>query len=138
MVYLPPGASSLLPLKNGKKGKLMLSYNGFYGIGSEAKKLDLLDATQYATIMNEAAENAGRAKIYANPTEFGKGTDWQDVIFNNAEKLSHEFSIGGGNDRSNFYSSFGYFDQTGIVLGDISKYKRVNLRLNSDHKFWIF
>jgi hypothetical protein len=49
-------------------------------------------------------------------------------------KSSHEVSITGGNDKSSYYTSFGYFDQSGIVMSDISYYKRINARFNSSHK----
>ena len=124
----------LVTTKKGRQGKLTLNYNGFYGIGSASRKLDLLNATQYATIMNEALANDGKPLKFANPSSFGVGTDWQDAIFNSAARTSHEFSISGGNEKSTFYSSFGYYDQEGIVMKDISYYKRMNVRLNSTHK----
>ncbi|OCA78703.1 SusC/RagA family TonB-linked outer membrane protein, partial [Chryseobacterium contaminans] len=124
----------LVTTKKGKKGKLVLSYNGFYGFSNAAKKLDLLDATQYANIINEGFVNDGEAPRFANPQGFGKGTNWQDTIFGTGEKSSHEVSITGGNDKSSYYTSFGYFDQTGIVMTDISYYKRINARFNSTHK----
>lgn len=124
----------LVTTKKGKKGRLNLSYNGFYGFGHASKKLDLLNATQYATILNEAYVNAGQAPKFSNPQSLGAGTDWQDVIFNTGERSSHEVSVNGGNEKSTFYGSFGYYDQTGIVMSDISYYKRLNARLNSTHK----
>jgi len=128
----------LVTTKKGRKGKMNLTYNGFYGVGSASKKLDLLNASQYGTIINEALTNAGKAPRFTNPQSFGAGTDWQDVVFNTAERKSHEFSLNGGNDRSTFYSSFGYYEQDGIVLKDISNYKRMNVRLNSTHKVFDF
>jgi len=125
----------LVTTKKGKSGKLNIAYNGFYGTSAPAKKLDILDATQYAILRNESAVNAGQAAPYANPSSFGKGTDWQGLIFNNsAKRQNHELSLSGGSDRSTFYLSFGFFDQQGIVATDISEYKRVNVRINSTHK----
>ena len=124
----------LVTTKKGKKGTLNLAYNGSYGVSNVARKLDLLNATQYATIINEGFANDGKPVRYSNPSIFGKGTDWQDTIFNTGERQSHEFSINGGNDKSTYYASFGYFDQIGTVMGDISNYKRINARLNSTHK----
>ncbi|MCT2560322.1 SusC/RagA family TonB-linked outer membrane protein [Chryseobacterium herbae] len=124
----------LITTKKGAKGRLNLSYNGFFGVGSAANKLDLLNGSQYATIMNEAYLNDGLTPVLGNPASYGAGTDWQKQIFNSAQRQSHEFSISGGNDKSTFYSSFGYYDQQGIVLRDISNYKRINARLNSTHK----
>lgn len=116
-----------------KKG-LAVNYNAYFGTQSPAKKLDLLNATEYATLRNEAAKNAGQPLPFANPESFGEGTDWQDYIFNNsAGIMNHELSISGGNEVSTFYSSIGYFDQQGVVASSISNYNRLNLRLNSTH-----
>lgn len=125
----------LVTTKKGKSGKISVSYNGYFGTSAPAHKLKLLDATQYATLRNEAATNDGSAAPFANPSSFGKGTDWQSEIFNNsAIRQNHELSISGGSEKSTFYSSFGYLKQEGVVASDISKYERANFRLNSTHK----
>ncbi|HEY9046680.1 MAG TPA: TonB-dependent receptor [Ohtaekwangia sp.] len=125
----------LITTKKGKSGGLKVNYNGYYGVSSPARKLDLLNATQYATLRNEAAAANGDPLPYADPQSYGTGTDWQATIFNNsAKRQNHELSISGGNDKSTFYTSFGYLSQDGIVATDISKYKRFNIRLNSTHK----
>ncbi|MCY0968527.1 SusC/RagA family TonB-linked outer membrane protein [Chryseobacterium wangxinyae] len=131
----------LITTKKGRKGRLNLSYNGSFGVGSAAKKLDLLNATQYANIMNEAiandnmySSNPPNPPMFANPNSLGNGTDWQDAIFNTAQRSSHDVSISGGSDKSTFFTSFGLFEQQGIVLRDISNYKRLNARINSTHK----
>jgi TonB-dependent starch-binding outer membrane protein SusC len=130
----------LVTTKKGKAGKLSVNYNGYYGTSAPARKLKLLDATQYATLRNEAAVAGGDGVVYADPQSYGKGTDWQDLIFNSsAKRQNHEISVSGGNEKSTFYSSFGYLKQDGIVASDISKYERVNFRLNSTHKLsqWV-
>ncbi|WP_254412472.1 SusC/RagA family TonB-linked outer membrane protein [Dyadobacter diqingensis] len=125
----------LVTTKKGKAGGIRVNYNGFLGTSAPARKLDLLDATQYATIRNEAALAAGQPAVYANPSSFGKGTDWQSLIFNNsAKRQNHELSVSGGNEKSTFYLSFGQLNQDGIVATPISKYKRTSIRLNSEHK----
>ena len=125
----------LVTTKKGKAGGIRVNYNGYIGVQAPARKLDLLDATQYATIRNESAVNAGQPAPYANPAAFGKGTDWQSLIFNNsAKRQNHELSISGGSEKSTFYLSLGYLNQEGIVATDISKYKRTSIRLNSEHK----
>jgi TonB-dependent starch-binding outer membrane protein SusC len=125
----------LITTKKGKAGKFTVSYNGFYGISSPDTKLKLLNAGQYAAVMNERSVNDGGALVYADPNSFGAGTDWQDAIFNNnASRYSHELSLSGGSDKSTFYISFGMQDQEGIVSTDISNYTRKNFRINSTHK----
>lgn len=125
----------LVTTKKGKAGKITVSYNGFAGVSSPEKTLDLLNATQYATIMNEKSVAAGGPIRFSDPSAYGEGTDWQKQIFNkSALRYSHELSISGGNDVSTFYASFGTQNQEGIVLSEISKYNRSNFRLNSTHK----
>ena len=125
----------LVTTKKGKAGKITVNYNGFAGFSSPAKTLDLLNATQYATLMNEKSVAGGGSIVFSDPASLGKGTDWQKAIFNDgALRYSHELSISGGNDVSNFYASFGLQNQDGIVLSDISNYDKKNFRLNSTHK----
>ena len=125
----------LITTKKGRAGKLTVSYNGFYGISSPDTKLKLLNGSQYASVMNERAVNDGGALVFADPNSFGKGTDWQDAIFNNnARRYSHELSLSGGSERSTFYISFGMQDQEGIVATETSNYTRKNIRINSNHK----
>jgi TonB-linked SusC/RagA family outer membrane protein len=125
----------LVTTKKGKAGKPMISYNGYYGTQAPAHKLDLLNATEYATLQNESLLAAGSPIKFANPAALGVGTDWQALIFNNSAKIQdHEISISGGNDHSTYYTSVGLFDQQGIVAPQISEYKRFNLRMNATNK----
>ena len=134
----------IVTTKKGKKGSLQpgggsggmqVSFNMYYGTQSPAKKLDLLNATDYATLRNEASVNGGGPVIFTNPQLLGTGTDWQSTIFNNSASIAnYELSISGGNDKSTFYTSMGYFTQEGVIATSISNYKRLNLRFNSTHK----
>jgi TonB-linked SusC/RagA family outer membrane protein len=125
----------LVTTKKGKAGKINVSYNGYSGVSAPAKKLKLLNATQYAVLNNEAHTAANQAILFPNLSTLGLGTDWQSAIFNNnAQRIGHELSVSGGNDVSTFYLSFGLLDQEGIVATDISNYNRKNIRINSTHK----
>ncbi|KAF2326966.1 MAG: TonB-dependent receptor [Flavobacterium nitrogenifigens] len=131
----------LITTKKGKSGKMSVNYNGYTGFSAAARKLDLLNATEYATIMNERYANGYTDTSkpydlpYKNVSSYGAGTDWQKTIFNdNAQRTGHELSLSGGNDVSTFYVSFGLLDQEGIVATPISNYNRKNIRLNSTHK----
>ncbi len=125
----------LITTKKGKEGGLQVNYNGYIGTQAPAKKLNLLNATEYATIRNEAMVAAGNPLLFSNPQSLGEGTDWQKVIFNdNALIQNHEMNISGGTEKSTYYASVSYFDQEGIVATDISRYQRLTVRLNSAHK----
>lgn len=125
----------LVTTKKGKTGKMSVLYNGYYGTQKPWRKLNLLNATQYATLLNEAYIASGQQPRFANPDQMGKGTDWQDLVFNNDARLfNHELSLSAGSDRNTYFASFGWLDQDGIVATSNSKYKRINFRLNSTHK----
>jgi TonB-dependent starch-binding outer membrane protein SusC len=125
----------LVTTKKGRAGVMQINYSGSYGIQDPTRKLHLLDATEYATLRNESSLAAGNGIIFSNPQSLGKGTDWQSTIFNNSAKIqNHELSFSGGTDKSTYYTSFGYFDQDGIVATPISYYKRYTIKLNTTHK----
>jgi len=125
----------LVTTKKGKAGSMRVAYDGYIGTQAPARKLHLLDATEYATLRNESSLAGGHGVVFANPTSLGKGTDWQAQIFDNhASENNHQLSFSGGTDKSTFYTSLGYFDQNGIVADPISWYKRVTARFNGSHK----
>ena len=125
----------LVTTKKGKEGRFNVNYTGSYGFSSPENTVKLLNASQYAAIMNEKSVAAGGNILYPDLSGFGVGTDWQKAIFNdNAKRESHEFSLSGGNDVSNFYASFGLLDNAGIVTPEISQYQKKGMRLNSTHK----
>jgi TonB-linked SusC/RagA family outer membrane protein len=125
----------IVTTKKGKKGEPQISYNGYVGFQGPVSKVKLADATQYATLRNQALTNDGKAPIFANPASLGKGTNWQDEIFSNSALIqNHNLSISGATDKANYYTSFGYLDQKGIVMPDISDYKKFNFTVNTSYK----
>lgn len=124
--------------KGSRNGKMAVNYNTYLGTQAPSRKLDLLNATQYATIYNEAeyAKTPGlTTPRFPNPSQYGVGTDWQAAVFNNDARIqNHELSLSGGGEKSTYYSSFGYFDQEGIVATSNSQYKRFTARFNSEHQ----
>lgn len=126
----------MVTTKGGKKGKVTVNYSFTGGLSSPWKHRDVLNATEYAVMMNEGLINNGEAPIYDDPYSLGEGTDWQDELFNdNAPSQSHELSISGATDRVNYYISMGYNHQEGIVGGDRdrSNYRRLTLRSNTSY-----
>lgn len=139
-IYGAKAASGVILITTKKglnNGKINVNYNGYLGTQQAVRKLNLLNATQYATLYNEAqlASNASAVLRFPNPSQYGVGTDWQAEVFNdNAIMHNHELSLSGGNEKSTYYSSFGYFDQDGIVATSNSQFKRFTARFNSDHQ----
>lgn len=123
----------LVTTKKGDVGKTHVSYDFQYGISNPWKKLEVLNGTEYALMINEMELNSGKGLKYADPYSYGKGVDWQDIIFNkNAPQVSHQVSASGGNKNLNYYFSTNYQTQEGIVGGNYgrSNYERLTIRGN--------
>ncbi len=133
----------LVTTKKGKIGKPQVSYNFSYGWQSAWKKRDVTSAQEYAVLQNEKYMNGGYAPLYLDPSNLtdsngqtitGKGTDWQELVFNdNAPVVNHDVTISGASERVNYYLSMGYFTQDGIVGGNYgqSNYDRLTMRSNT-------
>lgn len=126
----------IVTTKRGRLGKVSVNYNFSYGWQKAWKRRDVLDATAYALMMNEGAVNSGMAPVYADPYSYGKGTDWQNAVFNdNAPVANHEVNVSGATEKLNYYLAFGYNNQEGIVGGNYNKsnYRRLTLRSNTNY-----
>ncbi|MDE6400160.1 MAG: SusC/RagA family TonB-linked outer membrane protein, partial [Muribaculaceae bacterium] len=126
----------LVTTKTGVKGRAKVTYDFSYGWQSKQKSLNMLNATQYAIMKNEGYLNTGQPAPYANPYSYGAGYDWQAAIFNdNAPIMNHQVSISGASEKINYFLSFGYFDQEGIIGGNYgqSNYNRLTLRSNNTY-----
>jgi TonB-linked SusC/RagA family outer membrane protein len=128
----------LITTKSGSKGKASINYDVTHGWQNPWKKKSMLDATEYMVLMNEARINDGNAPLYSREqvSGGGSGTDWQEETFNfNAPVTNHQVSVNGGGDAGSYFLSFGYFDQEGIVGGNVDKsnYRRYSLRSNANH-----
>lgn len=124
----------LVTTKIGKKGSAKVTYDFSYGWQRPWTHRDVLNASEYAVMMNEGAVNAGQPIKHKNPYSYGSGTDWQKELFNdNAPVMSHQVSVSGGSDKVNYLFSAGYYTQEGIIGGnyDRSNYDRLTLRSNT-------
>ena len=129
----------LVTTKQGKVGKTRVNYNFSMGWQSAWKHRDVLNATEYAVMMNEGLVNSNRAIKYDNPYQYGVGTDWQDLVFNdNAPVQNHEVSISGASDKVNYYLSLGYYSQEGIIGGNYNRSNYDRLTMRSNTKYNIF
>jgi TonB-linked SusC/RagA family outer membrane protein len=131
-IYGSRGANGvvLITTKKGKSGKVVVDYDGYYGMQTLRKKLDLMNATEYANFYNEQAVND---KVNPRFTQnqinsFGEGTDWQESIFQRAPMMNNSVTVSGGTEKTRFSVAASNFNQDGIVIG--SEYVRNSLRLN--------
>lgn len=135
----------LVTTKSGKEGACKISYDGFVGWQTVARKFNMLNASEYMAIMDEARLNSGMSPVdWASLTSIRDAngniydTDWIDqAIEDGALTTSHSLSFTGGSKTSTYAISGGYTGQDGLIGGsDVSYYKRYNFRANSEHKMW--
>lgn len=126
----------LITTKSGKKNsKTRISYNTYMGSQETSRKLPLLNATEYGLLLNESYANAGNPLPFPNVSALGKGTDWQDEVFDTGVPIiSHDLSASGGTDKVTYNISGSHLDQGGIIGGYKSNFLRntARLALNAD------
>jgi len=121
----------LVTTKKGKAGApTVINYDAFAGFQKVTNKVEMANASEYATLTNELSTSNGGAPVIANPNAFGQGTDWYDQILQNAFVTNHSLSVAGGTEKSTFNISLGYLDQDGIVK--TNNYKRYTARVSND------
>ena len=123
----------IITTKRGKAGKSTVNFDAYAGSQSVARRLNLLNAQQYATINNEAAIAAGKPIVLdklRDPASLGEGTNWQDLVFRRAQQQNYTLSATGGSEKARYALSAGYFQQDGVIIG--SNFERYTLRANGD------
>ncbi|MEJ6751065.1 MAG: TonB-dependent receptor [Bacteroidia bacterium] len=120
----------LIETKKGRaNSKPTIELSTYFGVQQAARKLSLLNATEYAVIKNETFANGGDALPFSN-TRLGDGTDWQDAVFQNANIQNYNVTISGGSEKTTYSIGGSYFSQDGIVGGDKANFTRMNARVN--------
>jgi len=117
----------LITTRKGKKGEATIGYNGYVGWQQIPTKIDVLNLQEYATHRNTLADLGliNYNNNYVRPDLLGKGTDWQEELFNTALMHNHNLFISGGTDKNTYNLSGGYANQDGIAAG--SGFERLNL-----------
>lgn len=132
-VYGAVGANGviLITTKKGKRNtKANVSFNSYTGFQETTKKLNLLNATEYALLLNESYANAGLTLPYPNVSGLGTGTNWQDEVFEKAPIINNDISISGGSEKIIYTFSASKIKQEGIVGLEKSGFDRGTARLS--------
>src|SRR5687768_8642484 len=124
----------VITTKRGSVAPPQISYDGYYGYQQLPKRLPTVNLQQLASFINDRAAvwTFDERPEFANPKYLGTGTDWQNELFRTAPMQNHSLTINGGDARTQYLFSLGYFNQDGIALG--SGFKRYSVRLNLDNK----
>ena len=133
-IYGSRGANGVVMIttKRGTEGKGKLAVSANYSFQNATNVPSLLNAAQYAELSNDKMVNSGRNPNpeWANPSELGAGTDWMDELLRTGVMQNYTVSYSGGNEKSHYYVSGGFLDQSGIVKS--VNYRRFTFQSNSD------
>lgn len=118
----------LITTKRGKSGAGVINFNTYYGVSNVAKKIDVLNPTQYNDLMNDLG--------YATttPTET---TDWLKEVFKTGHNQNYQLSMSGGSEKSQYFVSGAVTKDDGMVKP--AQYNRYSFRTNLDNqlKDWL-
>jgi TonB-linked SusC/RagA family outer membrane protein len=132
-IYGIKGANGvvLVTTKIGKKNKApTVRYDAYTAIQQTTRKLDYLNATEYALVLNEAYAASGQSLPFSDVSQLGFGTDFQDELFNDALLMNHNISVSGGGENSRYFISASRTEQDGIIAKENSNFIRNNIKLN--------
>jgi len=143
----------IITTKSGKLGKTKVSYTGEIGWSSMAvDQFNPMSSTELLEYAKEALSNyyiyygeasnreEGYAKVesegdmeyFFNDPSGKTNTNWKKEVYRTALTQDHQVSINGGNEKTQFYTGFGFNKAEGIIIG--SDFERFSGRLNLDHQ----
>ncbi len=153
-IYGSRGANGvvLITTKRGKTGKTSVSYSGYYGVTEAFSQFPMMNGAQFADLKREASRRSplgvtGRTAwegtipadnvVFIDPVELnsatnGLSTDWQNLVFQSGSQTDHNVSVNGGNEKTQFNMSMGYFNQDGTIPG--MDFTKMTARINLDHQ----
>ncbi|WP_277098778.1 TonB-dependent receptor [Coprobacter secundus] len=133
-IYGARGANGvvIVTTKRGTEGRNNVTVNTYIGVQHIAKRLEMMNAREYAEMLNQQDVSVNQEPSIENPSIYGKGTDWQDEILRMALMQNYQIAASGGNKDSRYYLSISMFDQEGVIKN--SGIRRYQTRLNLDRK----
>jgi TonB-linked SusC/RagA family outer membrane protein len=125
----------LIVTKSGSyNSELKAEFKSYYGVQETTRKIPVLNATEYALLVNESRTNGGQVPLFNNVGSLGQGTDWQDTVFESAPVISADLTVSGGGENSKTSFGLSYLTQDGIVGGSKANFSRFTARVSHDRK----
>lgn len=124
----------LVTSKQGKKGKVSISYDGFYGIQQIANKPDLLSGPEFYAFKKSRANTPTTSMTPSEEAVYQSGqfADWYSLATRQGWRAQHSLNVSGGSEKISFYVGATYLNVGGVAIND--QYKRYTLRPNLDIK----
>ena len=140
-IYGAQGANGvvLITTKRGKAGEAKFTYDGQIAWNHQGKRLDLMNLREFADYYNDFVKTGYPQEDawHSDVSLLGKGTNWQDAIFQTAFQHSHQIAAQGGTEKVQYYVSGNYMNQEGTIIG--SNFRRFSMKVNLDAqlKSWL-
>lgn len=134
----------IVTTKSGKKGETKVDFSSYFSFTDVAKKLDMLNASEYKQVHKQMYENWNAhatpadqvtLPVYINK-DTGVNTDWQDAMLRSGLSQSHMISVRGGSESAQYSISYNHADEKGIFLGN--DYRQDNARAKIRMSKYIF
>ncbi len=158
-IYGARGANGVIIIttKKGIKNQdPIISYDGYYSIGKMAKKINLMNASEWWENYNISMDNG----IKYDPVGFEQGkyrkadpknlpnlfdedgnplydTDWQDETYKATHSNNHQISIRGGSERISYSTHFGYTHREALMKNDYLDRYTIKANFDSNLKKWL-
>ncbi len=113
----------IITTKRGKESMPVISFNTYYGVSNLAKKINVLNPSQYNDLMKELGYNVQPATTT---------TDWLKEVFKTGHNQNYQLAFSGGNAQSQYYVSGNITRDDGIVKP--AAYNRYAFRVNLDNQ----
>src|SRR5690606_33766166 len=136
----------LITTKRGDGDRVSINYNNYIGFQDPTNMPEIVDALDHMLLTNEAYVNTGKTPLYSDDLIAGyrsqggvssdayPNTDWQKAVLTESGlQQSHFLTVNGGTKNVKMLTSFGYFNQKGII--DNTGFKRFTIRNNVDITF---
>jgi len=132
-IYGIAGANGvvIITTKSGKKNTAAtVQYDTYVGMQTTSRKIPVLNATEYALLLNESYANNGQPLPYPDVSQLGVGTNFQDEVFDTSPIISHNLSLSGGSEKVTYSVGGSHLYQEGIVGAAKSDFRRSTARFS--------
>lgn len=141
-IYGARGANGviLITTKKGKNtDKPSVGYSNYYGYQTPTRVPEFLSSAEYIELLSESQRNVGRPITYdqvalekaqtGSDPDYFSNTNWPDEILKKrAGQQNHSVNINGGSNKTNYFLSYAYLNQDGLVTGNNFGANRNNIR----------
>jgi len=142
-IYGSRGADGVLLIetRKGRMGKVQFDYQYKTNLNIQPDPIPMLNGDEYIMLQLEEWHNSRGVfevppeiaydKDYKDFYNYSANTDWLEEITQNGITHDHYFSISGGGEKTRYFTSFGYLDETGTTTN--TGYSRFSSRVNLDY-----